>query len=160
MCGAGGGEGGKGSYSRGRQPPRQDGIGGSQDGVVRAAPQAHTARGARHAGQGLVRGEEAAAACPQPSWLALRGKEMAQAVGVSYGRCFGISLRTRSSLCEAAQLPNCRRLAFYAPWPSFAGMPQVHCAPVVLETGCNYKGFLCLPAAFLNQCNHHYLWIL
>ncbi|EOB06637.1 Teneurin-3 [Anas platyrhynchos] len=70
---------------------------------------------------------------------------MAQAVGVSYGRCFGISLRTRSSLCEAAQLPNCRRLAFYAPWPSFAGMPQVHCAPVVLETGCNYKA--ALPAA-------------
>lgn len=58
----------------------------------------------------------------------------------------------------ASKLP--KLLCFYVLWPSFAGMPQVHGAPVVLKTGCNYKGFLCLPAAFFNQCNHHYLWIL
>lgn len=58
----------------------------------------------------------------------------------------------------ASKLP--KLFCFYVQWPSFAGMPQVHGVPVVLKTGCNYEGFLCLPAAFFNQCNHHYLWIL
>lgn len=48
----------------------------------------------------------------------------------------------------------------YVHWPSFAEMPQVHSTKVILKTGCNYKGFLCLPTAFWDQCNYHYMWIL